>query len=518
MSPTRLRHCSKFAIDDRSLEMRRRFLRLDDRDRTLLTGLEAWSDRIAPEVVRAFYDWQFDFPGTRRFFESHCTRSGRSLEALRAHLEKSQLRYLLSVFTGAREGYGPEYFESRLAIGAVHDQIDLPLKWYVGSYTELSRLIRARLREDHHDRAFTDAVEAAIERVFNLDLQAILDSFLLSTLESLGLSVDALPKPEDGDKTECLGLCKREVAAMVAQATAIAAGRLRDPALEIVHPGALGEAFGTMVRGLRGVVGEIEGYASQLAVSSSQLTSVGATLAMGAEETASKARGVADGTTTIDGEVQGVASAIEEMGASVREIARSTSDATRVAGDAVALATKTNAAVAALADSGREIGKVTRVITAIAQQTKLLALNATIEAARAGGAGKGFAVVANEVKELAKGTAEATEEIGRRIDAIQNDTARATEAIATISKIIGEIAALQGTIAAAVEEQTATSAEIGRSVSSVAEGTSSIASTVAGVATSASRTTNAARETATAAKDLSKIATGLRTVVETFSR
>ena len=116
-----------------------------------------------------------------------------------------------------------------------------------------------------------------------------------------------------------------------------------------------------------------------------------------------------------------------------------------------------------------------KVITSIAEQTNLLALNATIEAARAGEAGKGFAVVANEVKELAKETAKATEDISRKIDAIQGDTAEAVKAIKEIRGIIGQVNDIATTIASAVEEQTATTNEIGRNVAEAAQGDGDIA-------------------------------------------
>ena len=183
--------------------------------------------------------------------------------------------------------------------------------------------------------------------------------------------------------------------------------------------------------------------------------------------------------------MQTVAAGAEQIGASIREIAQNATQAARVAAQAMSEVTATNETVARLGTSSQEIGNVVKVITSIAEQTNLLALNATIEAARAGEAGKGFAVVAGEVKELATETARATEDIARRVEAIQSDTTGAVAAIDQVSQIIARISDYQMTIASAVEEQTATTAEMSRAVTEAAGGAGAIAGSITTVATTA---------------------------------
>jgi methyl-accepting chemotaxis protein len=170
-----------------------------------------------------------------------------------------------------------------------------------------------------------------------------------------------------------------------------------------------------------------------------------------------------------------------------------------------------------LGESSQEIGNVIKVITGIAQQTNLLALNATIEAARAGEAGKGFAVVANEVKELAKQTAKATEEISQKIAGTQDVTKGAIAAIEEISGIINQINDISNSIASAVEEQTVTTNEIGRSVSEAAQGVNDITKNISGVATAARNTTQGANDTKTASAQLSEMAAKLQAVMSKFT-
>jgi methyl-accepting chemotaxis protein len=610
----------RFGIDNRSIAQRREFIRLGEEERELLAALAPWAGSVASQIAKEFYDWQFDFGPTREFFEKFARANKMPLSTLRTQLETSQAGYFAEVFAGASVNWDASYFEKRLHVGAVHDRINLPFKWYVGAYAEYYVLLAKFLRREIQDEDRARRVEAAVTKVFNLDLQAIGDAFIMITLQnmlqSMGVGLDDLAI--SGDKSERIDKIKQFIKSqfsdfstdmvymagehdkgeidvkmepakfrgalkamaqgvndmiaghIVVNTKAMACvaefgngnfnaplekfpgkkasindtieqvrenlrsliidtellvkaakdGRLGTRADAQKHRGDFRRIVEGINKTLETIVDPIKVMAENahtLASSSEELTATSQQMAGNAEETAVQANVVSAASAEVSRNVSSVAAASEQMQASIREISKNAAESARVSRNAVQAAQSTNETMKKLGDSSAEIGKVVKVITSIAQQTNLLALNATIEAARAGEAGKGFAVVANEVKELAKQTAQATEEIGQKIDAIQGDSRTAVQAIEEIGKIIRQINEISDSIAAAVEEQTVTTNEIGNSVSEAARGVESIANNISGVATAAEDTTKGAHDMAKASHELSEMASRLQSVVSRFT-
>jgi methyl-accepting chemotaxis protein len=280
----------------------------------------------------------------------------------------------------------------------------------------------------------------------------------------------------------------------------------------------LGLALGGGILLTSVIVQPLGQFATSMESSSMQLSAVAQQMSSNAEETSIQANVVAAAAEQVTQNMQTVGTASEEMTASIREIAKNAHEAAKVATSAVRSAESTHATMAKLGQSSAEIGEVVKVITSIAQQTNLLALNATIEAARAGEAGKGFAVVANEVKELAKETAKATEGISRKIELIQANTSGAIETISQIGGIIAQINDISNTIASAVEEQAATTNEIARNVAEAVRGSAQVTENITAVAMAAKSTTSGAAGTQQEAEALARMAAGLQSLLGRSAR
>jgi len=308
--------------------------------------------------------------------------------------------------------------------------------------------------------------------------------------------------------------------------------------------GELSRWFNVFVQKLQGIVRDISGntqilsaesekmsgVSSSISATAEEMTAQSGTVAAATEEASHNVNSISTAAEEMSGSVRTVATAVEEMSASLNEVAKNCQKELVVAANANARAKSTQDNMERLGIAAREVGKVMDVINDIADQTNLLALNATIEAASAGDAGRGFAVVANEVKELARQTSQATEEIRRQVETMQSEAEDATVAIRTIGQIIEEINAISQTIVSAVEEQSSTIHEVARSMSGAssaasdiarnvgesAKGLSEIASNIDGVNGGAKETASGVQQVRDSSKELARLATGLSVIVRQF--
>jgi len=394
------------------------------------------------------------------------------------------------------------------AVGSERDAVIKAGNEFADKATPITEAMKIPLSEvaDSNDKLLLEETEE-----MNAESRSMNLTMAIATLAALGIGIFVAVSLSRG--------IAGATQSLLVQAEAIAAGDLTREDLRVRSQDELGDlttAINKMSGSLKRIILSISENAMQVASASEELNSTSQQITANSEETSAQADVVSKAAQSVSQNLQTVATGAEEMGASIKEIAKNATEAAKVATSAVKVAETTTVTVSKLGDSSSEIGQVIKVITSIAQQTNLLALNATIEAARAGEAGKGFAVVANEVKELAKETAKATEDISRKIEAIQTDSKAAVSAITTISEVINQINGISNTIATAVEEQNATTNEMARNVSEAAQSSGEITSNIAGVAQAAENTSRGATDTQKAAQHLVHTSAELRRLVEQF--
>ncbi|MCK6546567.1 Cache 3/Cache 2 fusion domain-containing protein [Myxococcota bacterium] len=330
-----------------------------------------------------------------------------------------------------------------------------------------------------------------------------LDGAFRGVLEGVNRTLDAIVEPVE----EALGVCERVAAGDLTH-------RVRD-GFRGDHA-KLARSLNAAIDEMREALALIGQSAERMQASSAGLANAADALGTGAAETSSRVASAASAASEVSQSVHSVAAGAAQMGASIEQIAAGANQGAKVVGDAVKLAERTDECVKRLGTSSTEIGDVSRTIAAIAEQTNLLALNATIEAARAGEAGRGFAIVANEVKELARQTSTATEDIRARINHIQSDTHEAVTAIREITDVIGRLHGIQTEIASSVGEQSGATKEIGENVRDAARGSERIASMINGLASAAEETASGAAQSRGASSELAALATELKALVGRF--
>jgi len=254
--------------------------------------------------------------------------------------------------------------------------------------------------------------------------------------------------------------------------------------------------------------------AEQVSSAATQLNAQGEQMGRNIEAVGGEMEKTNEQAESVRRQMDEVMSATEEMNTAVQEISNGAQEAATISNEAVDKALEANNIVAALGDSSAEISNVIKAISTVAQQTNLLALNATIEAARAGEAGKGFAVVASEVKELAKETRAATEDITKRIEKIQSDTARAVKSIESISEIINRLSQIANSTASSVEEQAVTTNEMSRSIAEANAGASQISESMGGVSGQIEELKEGIRQNVEAGSSLGELAEALTSMTQ----
>jgi len=485
-----------YRINATNLELRKSLMRFTERDIATLRSLAPWAARVAPTIAREFYEHQFTHAGTGAFFRDYAARKNIPIEKLRVHLETAQAGYFRQIFDEAVQGgeFGTAYFERRLKVGQLHNHIDLPLKWYVGSYAVYQDLVRKYLGRSLMLQPGARArAERAIFTIFNFDIQAIMDAFFFDYLATAGVDLEQVHVAR---KEHDLSEQGAEMKGILVD-TLTEAARTSRIVAEVSSQ--LGETTSQVSRAVQQVTIAMQNVASG-AVESSQTVQEGSAAvnqlsdaidssARRAAEQGGQARAIAgtaqdmaDSVGQVTEKAQLVAASSQKTKVAAHDGSEAVRETVRRMQEIKAVVGQAALRVEDLGRLGEKIGAVIETIDDVAEQTNLLALNAAIEAARAGEHGRGFAVVADEVRKLADRSQRETKAIAALVHDVQVGT---REAVAAIS--LGS---------ARVEDGSVMADRAGAALDVIIAAVEATDDQVSGIAASASALESGARRTA----------------------
>jgi len=452
-----------YSITEENLRLRREFMGLSPGDISVLARLYPWAEKYGQRIVKEFYDVQFSFPETREFLQRVADEKGITLEELRKRLEKTQLQYFMDIFEEARRGgdFGTAYFERRLRVGSVHNVLNLPMKWYIGSYGIYTDLVIKYLREHFRFRpGFRERAINVLSKIFIYDMQSVFDAFFFDFLKDVDVEIGRIEIP---DRRKDLSDFYAELKTLVKQKMEERTRRLErvirelSEAMRKLSEGDLtvrvsvseGE-YAELYRNFNDMVVKLKSILDRTYTSSSDLTDRTIDLTEIAYGMERNIKGLYE-------HINSISTSSEEFSMIVKQNAENIVEAKSLVETMYSTFTESHHTLEELIKRMKEIhssvqtysevinqlsrsvdriGEITGTINSIAEQTGLLSLNAAIEAARAGEAGRGFAVVADEVRKLAERTSESAKDIIEIIEGIGGSTARAVELISRILEAV----------------------------------------------------------------------------------
>jgi methyl-accepting chemotaxis protein len=408
---------SLYQIDERGLELRRTYMQITDAELRLLADLRPWAEQVADEIGARLAEHTFAFSASGQFLQEYAAGKGIAIADLKKGWGAAQAGHFKAIFREAAQGgFGVAYFEKLLGVGALHSKINLPLKWFLGTYPVYLDLVHEALRSTPPaiavkpasklpwgskgglDLEVLHAAERAVSRIFNYDSQAIVEAFYYDTFACMGVNLAVMGEAGPGRDISDLFSEVRNTVHQTLQTFGASSFEVQD----------MCSAMNDRLSETGRAITEIAESASKVAEGAVRQADVAAAGRAAVEQASDAVVGAGELSRTGIEAATGASAALEDARTRIEDAAT---------------------AITALAARSSEVGGIVEAIQDIARQTNLLALNAAIEAARAGERGKGFAVVADEVRQLAERAAQSAADAGDLIAGIQGETNGAVDLV-----------------------------------------------------------------------------------------